>query len=677
MGMRNFAWGKLLASALIWLTTAIAAPAWAQSACTAMYGINGAANTANTKLAYYNFVTNQWINVSEPFSLNGGAISASGYNALSGSPTSGLLFYVDRTSRNMFSLNINTVPPTETSLGIIPALPVANANTNILGSHADSTGRVFVYATDALTTPATPVGYVAEVNPTNGSLLNGWATVTYAAPVAAGTRPTLGGSGDMYCDAANVCYIFSNTATNPTRYTLNFTPGPSFGQVNSPGVVITGAANFAVAGVAVNPTTQQVYFGNTTTFNISGTTSTAVSTLTTPIVDMGNCIAPPAKPTITKTFGSPYNAASPGTTTVVLTIGNSNTAPLYLFTDLNDVLPAGMVVANPSGLVSTCSSISGTPTATVGSSTVTFATGGRIPQSPGCSITFNVSATASVSAYTNTIPAGALTTSAGTNTVATSATYRVGTDFSATKSQCAGICGTPVTTTVSLGSGQTMQYVLTIANSSVGGTGSATFTDTLPAALTPVISITAGAIGGGTCTTATAVVGGATQISGTFANAPAGAQCLITVTSLVSAQASANTVTNTLTVATTAGTSDTNPANNTAAVLTNLGPATLLTITKTNNTTTVAAGSTTSYTITVANFGPANAPSSIIKDPAATGLTCTAATCAVTAGTATCPAGTPAALMLALQGAGASIPTFNSGSTVSFVVTCGVTATGQ
>jgi uncharacterized repeat protein (TIGR01451 family) len=670
MGMRNFAWGKLLVSALIWLVTAIAAPAWAQSACTALYGITGAANTV-TPLQYYNTVTNQWVNLGPtPYNLNGGALSASGYNALAGSSVNGLLYYVNRTTRELRSVNINTVPPTEASIGIITA-PPSGVATNILGATTDAAGNLYVYSTNG---GAPVLGMIAQVSTVNAALSIPWTTLTVAGGV---TNPPLAGSGDMYCDNGGVCYVLSNTLPDPTRYVVNLTPGANFAKVNTPSQVITGTGGVNVAGVAIDPATGTTYFGNTTVFTISGTAATAVNTGST-VVDMGNCIAPPARPAVTKTIGPAYSAASPGTTTVVINLSNTNSAPLYLFTDFSDVLPTGMVIANPSNLSSTCSSAFGTPTAIVGSNLVTFAAGGRIPQAPGCSITFNVSATASVSAYTNTIPASSLTTSAGTNATAATATYRVGTDFSATKSQCAGICGTPVTTTVSLSSGQTMQYVLTIANSSVGGTGSATFTDTLPAALTPVLSITAGAIGGGTCTTATAVVGGATQISGTFANAPAGARCLVTVTALVSAQASANTVTNTLTIATTAGTSDTNPANNTAAVLTNLGPATLLTITKTNNTSTVAAGSTTSYTITVANFGPANAPNSIIKDPAATGLNCTAATCAVTAGTATCPAGTPAALMTALQSAGgASIPTFNAGSTLSFVVTCGVTATGQ
>ena len=88
----------------------------------------------------------------------------------------------------------------------------------------------------------------------------------------------------------------------------------------------------------------------------------------------------------------------------------------------------------------------------------------------------------------------------------------------------------------------------------------------------------------------------------------------------------------------------------------------------------MVAGSTTTYTITGANLtGGANAPGTVLTDPAVTGLNCTAISCAFT-GTAACPAPLTVG---ALQGTGLSIPTFNAGSTVTFTLTCGVTATGQ
>lgn len=665
---------RLLTSLVLAAAAMVLAPsaAWAQSACGALYGIvdndgTGAGTVAS--LRYFNTITSQWVNLGN---LNGGVGATNGLNALAGSSVTGLLYYVNRTTRELRSINTNTSPFTEVSItSALTAPPNVSATTNILGATTDLAGNLFLLALAPTSAAFTNnFAYIAQVNPATGGLTIPWTTATLTTAGA----PVLGGSGDIYCDSTNACFYVSNTAPQPTRYALNLTAGASFAQLTSPSVAITGADNFQIGGVAVNPATQIVYVSGTSTFSLAGVAATSVNS-TDLVVDMGNCFPAPAVPSVSKSISQPYSAASPGTATIVLTLGNVNTTSIYLFSAFSDVLPAGMVVASPTNLSSSCSSALGTPTTSIGSTSVTFAAGGKIPAG-GCSISFAVSATASVSAYTNTIPAGALVTSAGNSLNTATAVFKVGTDFSAVKSQCQGVCGVTTTSAISTYGGQTLQYVLSITNSTLGGTGTVSFTDTLPTLVTPVLSISAAATGGGTCTTASAVVGGATQITGVFGNAPAGAQCNITVVALVNPQAVGTTVTNTLTIAPTTGTVDTNAANNTAAVLTNVGPSTVLTVTKTNGVTSLLAGSTTSYTVTVANLGPANAPNSVVTDPAVPGLSCTAVACPVGSitGTASCP--TTLTIPL-LQSTGLVIPTFNASSSVTFVVTCNVTATGQ
>lgn len=102
---------------------------------------------------------------------------------------------------------------------------------------------------------------------------------------------------------------------------------------------------------------------------------------------------------------------------------------------------------------------------------------------------------------------------------------------------------------------------------------------------------------------------------------------------------------------------------------------TLLAITKTNAVGSVTAGSTTGYAITVGNQGPSDAPSTLVRDPAVTGLSCTSVTCSVLSGAAVCPV-PPALSMANLQGGGVAIPTFPANSSLAFQVTCTVTATG-
>ncbi len=89
----------------------------------------------------------------------------------------------------------------------------------------------------------------------------------------------------------------------------------------------------------------------------------------------------------------------------------------------------------------------------------------------------------------------------------------------------------------------------------------------------------------------------------------------------------------------------------------------------------VNVGGQTTYTLTATNRGPTAADGSLLTDTASSGLNCTSVTCAASAG-AVCPVQTGAALLAALLGAGAAIPTLPSGGVVTLQLTCDVTATG-
>jgi uncharacterized repeat protein (TIGR01451 family) len=107
-----------------------------------------------------------------------------------------------------------------------------------------------------------------------------------------------------------------------------------------------------------------------------------------------------------------------------------------------------------------------------------------------------------------------------------------------------------------------------------------------------------------------------------------------------------------------------------------------LSVTKTNGTNTLLAGSTTSYTVTFSNLGPSAAGGAVVKDAFSAGLSCTTVTCAATTGGASCPSnlalGTPvAAGSTALFSTGETIATLPANSTVQLLVQCGVTANGQ
>ncbi len=106
-----------------------------------------------------------------------------------------------------------------------------------------------------------------------------------------------------------------------------------------------------------------------------------------------------------------------------------------------------------------------------------------------------------------------------------------------------------------------------------------------------------------------------------------------------------------------------------------------LTVSKTNGTTSVNAGDTTTYTVTFSNLGPSAANGSVIKDVASEGLSCTQVTCTPSGG-ALCPAALPAntavpSNLTSLFAAGETIATFPPNSALTLLVRCDVTATGQ
>ncbi len=98
----------------------------------------------------------------------------------------------------------------------------------------------------------------------------------------------------------------------------------------------------------------------------------------------------------------------------------------------------------------------------------------------------------------------------------------------------------------------------------------------------------------------------------------------------------------------------------------------LPTITKTDGKTQITPGEPNTYTIAITNntgitLSAGNGNAALFKDPAVTNLAVSSVTCAVTTGTATCPAA-GSVTVAAMQGAGITIPSMADGSVVTFTV---------
>ena len=174
-----------------------------------------------------------------------------------------------------------------------------------------------------------------------------------------------------------------------------------------------------------------------------------------------------APPTVSKSF-APVAVAQNATSLLTITLTNSNSTAIT-GAGFTDTYPAGLVnTATPAGS-STCPSAVVTAAAAGNTLVVSGAT---LPANSSCIVTVNVSAAAAGS-YTNTFPAGGLTTSGGTNAAAAAATLSVLSVPTVAKSFSP--------TGVAVGQSSTMTITLTNPNSTVI-TGAA-FTDTYPANL--------------------------------------------------------------------------------------------------------------------------------------------------------------------------------------------------
>jgi uncharacterized repeat protein (TIGR01451 family) len=244
--------------------------------------------------------------------------------------------------------------------------------------------------------------------------------------------------------------------------------------------------------------------------------------------------------------------------------------------------------------------------------------------------------------------------------------------------------------TVAQGSNFTLSFTLSSPIETASSTGRITssvvsFTDVLPTGIvavggTPTLS--------GQCLGASpAMAANATSVGISGLQVPAGPPTgdgAATITCVVSvAVISAPGQTNTSCAGnpaafTNSATNITSPVNITNTVSPScvvIVPAANLSVTKTNGTNTLVAGSTAVYTLTFANAGPASADGALMRDIPSAGLSsCVVLSPCTSSGAASCP--TIGVLNSSLFGAGTAIATFPPDSSITFRVSCGLSATG-
>jgi uncharacterized repeat protein (TIGR01451 family) len=226
----------------------------------------------------------------------------------------------------------------------------------------------------------------------------------------------------------------------------------------------------------------------------------------------------------------------------------------------------------------------------------------------------------------------------------------------------------------SLTSGGTAAYTITLSNASTIAATTLTFSD--PAVSNFIKgSVTCVASAGSQCPLATATT--VLTVETTGVTVPVvGVNSTVTflITGTVTG-AAGTTVTNIASIVP-IGYIDTNPTNDSAQDSDSVTGSVNLSITKTNTVTSLVAGSTTSYSVTITNTGPSNVNNALFRDTPSAGLVCTSISC-VANGAALCPL--PANLTIAnMTGPGIQIPSLPAPptSSVRFTINCNVTATG-
>ena len=479
---------------------------------------------------------------------------------------------------------------------------------------------------------------------------------------------------------------FTNPTGVPATFTSAFVDTYPAGLVNAstPNAQTScsgsGAPTATAGGASVSlPTTRAVpangqctmtvvvtastkgYYTNTIA---AGNVSTSVGTNVGPAV----AVLQVDSPSVSKVF-SPASVQTGSTSTLIITFSNPLNSIATITQTFTDVYPAGIVNHTTPAATDNCGG--GNVTASAGLGTLTMPIGTQIPALGSCQVSVVVQGTPPATltgTFVNTVPAGALTTTLGSNTDPAAATLTIASLADLRVTKVASVSsGTP---------GTTITYTVTVANlgsSNVPASNPAKFTDVMQGiTLLGPVTVTWVGGGGGATNTVTNVVVGSTGITADFValSRPAGDQFAQFVFRGVPSSTSGY-VTNTAAITAPPGFSDTVPGNNTATVAVYISPTVFLTAAKTNGVTTLPTGGTTTYTLTFTNAGPSPADGAVIKDTPSAGLNCTAASCSATGG-ADCGTVSVGALL-----AGHPVPTLPAGGAVTVLLTCTVTATGQ
>jgi hypothetical protein len=429
---------------------------------------------------------------------------------------------------NVVSISTCAVPP------VTPIPPTLGKSFSPATIAAGGTSTLTLTLSNADATAAVLTAPLVDTLPTG--------LVVAATPNAANTC-----GGTVTTSATSVTLTGGGIAANSScTVTVNVTAADGGGYVNS---LATGALQTSNGGNA----------------------APAIATLTV-------IPALPSAPTLGKAF-TPATIAQGGTSTLTVTLSNTNSTAAILTAPLVDTLPGGLTV---SGIASTTC----TGAVTTTTSTVTLATGSSIPANGSCTVTVNVNAAAAGN-YTNSLAAGALQTSNGSNGAPAISTLTV--TPLGPNAPTLGKAFSPAT--IPTGGVSTLTITFSNSNSSAA-TLSAPLVDTLPSGM-----LTSGPASTTCAGTATTTATSVTLAAGS--KIPANSSCTVTVNVTAAAGGSYGSYINSLA----AGALKTDKGNNAAPAVATLTVSTPSSIGlgKSFWPSTLAEGAVSTLTLTLSN----------------------------------------------------------------------------
>ena len=416
-------------------------------------------------------------------------------------------------------------------------------------------------------------------------------------------------AGEDLTYTINVANAGPSTAHNVT-VTDPLPGGLSFVSADNGGTLAGGTVTWNLGDIEAGDSVALqlvVHVNSNRTTNLS---NTATATTTTTDTAGGNnadteatTVTTSADLSITKTDSSDPVLAS-DTLTYTLTVANDGPSDASAV-QVSDTLPAGVSYVSSTPSQGSCSEVAGVVSCSLGAvadgATATVDIVVTTPSSSGA-----LSNTAGVSSSTSD-PSG------GNNSDTEGTTVSASADLSITKSDSAD----PVL------AGEDLTYTLVVTNDGPSDTTGVVVTDPVPAGTSFVSADNGG----------TEAAGVVTWNLGALAD---GASTTVHVTVHVNEGRTAD-LSNTASVSSAVG--DPTPANDDDTETTDVDVEGDLSITKSDGVAAVAAGGSTTYTITVANDGPSTVPSGVVVAdtiPAGTSGSESEADCAISVGTLVC-----------------------------------------